>query len=76
MKKEEVMDFRNEIADFISGRLGGILIVEGVSRTIAYADDWLMKQYGNDMIGKNADEVQTLIRFPDGSAGTACQLIL
>lgn len=51
------MEFRNEIADFVSDRLGGITILEQGSGRIAYADGFFKQKYGDAMTEMYGDEV-------------------
>lgn len=50
------MDFRNEIAEFVSGKKEGITIIEAETGVVAYADTFYEKTYG-DVLGKNSAEV-------------------
>lgn len=50
------MDFRNEIAEFVSGKKEGITIIEQATGKVVYADTYYEKTYG-DVVGKVAAEV-------------------
>ncbi len=51
------MEFKNEIADFISDGLGGITIMERQSKKIVYADKLFQEKYGDNVIGMFGDDV-------------------
>lgn len=51
------MEFKNEIADFISDKLGGITILEQRSGRIVYADRFFKEKYGENMTEMYGDEV-------------------
>lgn len=51
------MEFKSEIADFISDKLGGITILEQGSGKIVYADCFFEEKYGVDVVEMFGDEV-------------------
>lgn len=51
------MEFKNEIADFISNELGGITILEQQSKKIVCADKLFKEKYGDNVIGMFGDDV-------------------
>lgn len=67
------MNFKNEIADFVSDKLGGITILENNSKKIVYADGFFEEKYGNNVTDMYGDEVYMWLdecpKLPDdGSA--------
>lgn len=50
------MDFSKEIVQFVTDKIGGIVIVEADTDTTVYADSYFTREYGNDLIGSNARE--------------------
>lgn len=51
------MDFRDEIGQLISEKIGGITIVAEGSGEIVYADVFYRQRYGEDVVGLFADDV-------------------
>ncbi len=51
------MNFKNEIAEFVSDKLGGITILEHNSKRIVYADKVFKEKYGNNVTDMYGDEV-------------------
>lgn len=51
------MDFINEIAGFVSDKLGGITILEQRSERIVYADKFFKEKYGDNVTEMYGDEV-------------------
>lgn len=51
------MDFTREIADFVSDRIGGIVIIAEGSSEIVYADGFFTDRYGSSIVGLDADEI-------------------
>ena len=51
------MDFKSEIARFITEAIGGIYIVDERTREIVFADAFVERHYGPGLAGKNAREV-------------------
>ena len=49
------MEFKNEIAEFVSGKKDGITIIDLETGIIVYADNFYQKLYG-EVEGKNAEE--------------------
>ncbi len=50
------MDFSNEIIQFITDKVGGLVIVADGSAEIVYADVYFTKKYGSDIVGMDAEE--------------------
>lgn len=50
------MDFTQEIVQFVSGGTGGIVVMANGSMEIVYANPFFTDIYGEDIIGKYADE--------------------
>ncbi|MGN0347874.1 MAG: GGDEF domain-containing protein [Lachnospiraceae bacterium] len=50
------MDFKNEIVDFVTNKIGGIIIVDDAEHTIAFADSFVTNRFGADLPGKVAME--------------------
>ena len=57
------MEFKNEIADFISNELGGITILEQQSKKIVCADKLFKEKYGDNVIRseEHTSELQSRI---------------
>ena len=51
------MDFKPEIARFITEAIGGIYVVDETTRKIAFADAFVERLYGPALAGKNAADV-------------------
>ena len=51
------MDFKPEIARFITEAIGGIYVVDETTRKIAFADAFVERLYGPALAGRNAAEV-------------------
>ncbi len=51
------MDFTNEIVKFVSGKVGGVLIISDSSDEIVYADRYFTKKYNQDITGMDATEI-------------------
>ena len=51
------MDFKSEIARFITEAIGGIYVVDETTRKIAFADAFVERLYGPALAGRNAAEV-------------------
>lgn len=51
------MDFSKEIIEFVSDKIGGIIIVAKGSSEIVYADTYFTKKYNGDIVGLDADEI-------------------
>ncbi len=51
------MDFKNEIAEFVSEKVGGVVIIAEGSSEIVYADSFFTRKYGHDIVGLDADEI-------------------
>lgn len=51
------MDFREEIIEFVSGKIGGIVIIADGSDEIVYADSFFAEKYGSDVVGMDASEI-------------------
>lgn len=51
------MDFNNEIIEFISDKVGGVVIIAEGSSEIVYADSYFTEKYGSNIVGMDADEV-------------------
>ena len=51
------MDFKEEIVQFVSDKVGGIAIVAEGSAEIVYADSYFKQKYGDDVVGMDAEEV-------------------
>lgn len=51
------MDFSREIIDFVSDKIGGIVIIAEGSSEIVYADGFFTDKYGSNIVGMDADEV-------------------
>lgn len=51
------MDFRDDIVQFVSDRIGGIVIMETDSCKIVYADSFFTGKYGEDIVGMNGAEL-------------------
>lgn len=69
------MDFKKEIAEFVSGKKEGITIIEDDTKSIAYADHFYEVLCGKDVVGDNAAEVYGwLIECPPlSSEGTIAE---
>lgn len=50
------MDFSNEIVQFVTDKVGGLVIVAEGSAEIVYADTYFTKKYGSDIVGMDAEE--------------------
>lgn len=51
------MDFKDEIIEFVSDKIGGIVIIADGSDEIEYADSYFTEKYGNDVVGMDASEI-------------------
>lgn len=51
------MDFNNEIIEFVTGKVGGVLIIAQGSSQIVYADSYFKNKYGSDIVGMDGDSV-------------------
>lgn len=51
------MDFSKEIIEFVTDRVGGVLIIAEGSSQVVYADSYFKKKYGNDIVGMDGDSV-------------------
>lgn len=51
------MDFSREIIEFVSDKIGGIVIIAEGSSEIVYADGFFTDKYGSNIVGMDADEV-------------------
>lgn len=51
------MDFKNEIIEFVSDKIGGIVIVADGTDEIVYADSYFTEKYGSDIVGMDASEI-------------------
>ncbi len=51
------MDFKEEIVQFMSDKVGGIAIVAEGSAEIVYADSYFKKKYGDAVVGMDAEEI-------------------
>ena len=51
------MDFNKEIVDFISDKVGGIIIYEKESERIVFADDFAARCFGEQLLENKAGEV-------------------
>ena len=59
------MDFKEEIVQFMTDKVGGITIVAEGSAEIVYADSYFRKKYGDAVVGMDAEEIFVFIQ-PDG----------
>ena len=48
------MDFKEEIVQFMTDKVGGITIVAEGSAEIVYADSYFRKKYGDAVVGMDA----------------------
>ena len=51
------MDFSKEIIEFVTDKVGGVLIIAEGSSQVAYADSYFKEKYGNDIVGMDGDSV-------------------
>ena len=51
------MDFKEEIVQFMTDKVGGITIVAEGSAEIVYADSYFRKKYGDAVVGMDAEEI-------------------
>ncbi len=51
------MDFSKEIIEFVSDRIGGVVIIAAGSSEVMYADTFFKEKYGKDIVGMDADEI-------------------
>ena len=51
------MDFKNEIVEFVSDKIGGVVIISDGSDEIVYADSYFTEKYGHDIVGMDASEI-------------------
>ncbi|MGN0437311.1 MAG: GGDEF domain-containing protein [Lachnospiraceae bacterium] len=51
------MDFSEEIINFVSNDIGGIVVIAEGSSEIVYADKFFTEKYGNNIVGLYADEI-------------------
>ena len=51
------MDFRDEIVQFVSDKIGGVVIIADGSDEIVYADSFFKNMFGEDIVGKDATEI-------------------
>lgn len=51
------MDFKDEIIEFVSDRIGGVVIIADGSDEIVYADYYFKEKYGKDVVGLDASEI-------------------
>lgn len=51
------MDFNNEIVQFMSDKVGGLVIVAEGSAEIVFADTYFTEKYGDNVIGMDAEEI-------------------
>lgn len=55
--KEGVMDFNAEIVKFVSGKIGGLVIMTAGSSEVVFADDFFVNKHGSDVVGMYGDDV-------------------
>lgn len=51
------MDFKNEIIEFVSDKIGGVVIIACGSDEIMYADSFFTNKYRTDIVGMDASEI-------------------
>ncbi|MGN0151232.1 MAG: GGDEF domain-containing protein [Wujia sp.] len=51
------MDFKNEIVEFVSDKVGGVVIISDSSDEIVYADSFFTKKYGEDIVGMDGSNI-------------------
>ena len=51
------MDFKEEIVQFVTDKVGGIVVVAEGSAEIVYADSYFEKKYGDAVVGMDAEEI-------------------
>lgn len=51
------MDFRDDIIQFVSDKIGGIAIIADGSNEIVYADSFFTGKYGENIVGMNASDL-------------------
>lgn len=51
------MDFNKEIVEFVSDKIGGIVIIEEGSDKIVYADSLFSDKYGQNIVGMDGSEI-------------------
>ena len=51
------MDFKEEIVQFMTDKVGGITIVAEGSAEIVYADSYFREKYGDAVVGMDAEEI-------------------
>ncbi|MBE5943995.1 MAG: GGDEF domain-containing protein [Lachnospiraceae bacterium] len=53
------MDFSKELIEFVSEKVGGVVVIATGSSEIMYADTFFKEKYGKDIVGMDADEIFT-----------------
>ena len=51
------MDFKDEIVQFVSDKIGGIVIIASGSDEIVYADSYFTDKYGTNIVGMDASDL-------------------
>lgn len=51
------MDFKNEVFEFISDKIGGVVIIAEGSDEIVYADSFFTGKYGDNIIGMDGSDI-------------------
>ncbi|MDD6327285.1 MAG: GGDEF domain-containing protein [Lachnospiraceae bacterium] len=51
------MDFKDEIIEFVSDKIGGVVIIACGSDEIMYADSFFTNKYRTDIVGMDASEI-------------------